>query len=148
MGKHIPVPCVFMNLCMIRDGDKVLMLDKVKGSVTGLTFPGGHVERDEPFADAVVREVFVSGTEPTDMSRYWVVPTPPSTLHVALNDKQLPEITFQPEETFILYRLYREDAFGNSVFLQEWPGHVGMISYVDVDVQAGNTYSYYVIMNI
>ena len=58
MGKHVPVPCVFMNLCMICDGSKVLMLDKVKGSVTGLTFPGGHVERDEPFADAVVREVF------------------------------------------------------------------------------------------
>lgn len=52
------VPAVFMNLCMIRDGSKVLVLDKVKGSVKGLTFPGGHVERDEPFADAVVREVF------------------------------------------------------------------------------------------
>jgi len=51
-------PAVFMNLCMIRDGSKVLMLDKVKGKVTGLTFPGGHVEINEPFVDSVIREVY------------------------------------------------------------------------------------------
>ena len=58
MGNHVPVPCVFMNLCMVCNGSKILMLDKVKGSVTGLTFPGGHVEKDEMFADAVIREVY------------------------------------------------------------------------------------------
>ena len=34
---------------------KVLVLDR-RGSWPGLTFPGGHVEKGEPFYDAAVRE--------------------------------------------------------------------------------------------
>lgn len=48
----------FMNMCMIQDEDgKVLALDKVNDSYTGTTFPGGHVEKGETFADSVIREV-------------------------------------------------------------------------------------------
>lgn len=43
---------------MIRDGDKVLVQDKVKKEGwEGLTFPGGKVEPFESFHDAVIREV-------------------------------------------------------------------------------------------
>ncbi|MCQ2436809.1 MAG: NUDIX domain-containing protein, partial [Clostridia bacterium] len=38
--------------------DRVLVLDKVSGGYTGLTFPGGHVEVGESFTDAMKREVY------------------------------------------------------------------------------------------
>ena len=48
----------FTNMCMIEDDrGKVLALDKVNDSYTGTTFPGGHVEKEEPFQMAVIREV-------------------------------------------------------------------------------------------
>ncbi|MGN0578967.1 MAG: NUDIX domain-containing protein, partial [Ruminiclostridium sp.] len=48
----------FTNMCMIYDGDKVLVQDKISRSWGGLTFPGGHVEEKEDFTDAVIREVY------------------------------------------------------------------------------------------
>lgn len=46
------------NMCMIYDGDKVLVQQKVDDDYSGITFPGGHVEKGESFTDAVIREVF------------------------------------------------------------------------------------------
>lgn len=48
---------ILTNMCMVYDGNKVLVQNRAKGSWTGLTFPGGHVERNESFTDAVIREV-------------------------------------------------------------------------------------------
>jgi len=42
---------------MIKNGDKVLVQDRVSPDWPGITFPGGHVERGESFVDAVIREV-------------------------------------------------------------------------------------------
>lgn len=48
----------FMNMCMVSDGDgNVVMLEKEGDGYRGATFPGGHVEKDEAFAEAVIREV-------------------------------------------------------------------------------------------
>lgn len=44
-------------MCMVCDGDRILVQEKVNGGWTGLCFPGGHVERDESFVKAVMREV-------------------------------------------------------------------------------------------
>ena len=52
------VPCILTNMCMITNGTKVLVQDKVGGSWGGVTFPGGHVEQGESFTRAVIREVF------------------------------------------------------------------------------------------
>lgn len=46
------------NMCMVYDGDKILVQDKLDDDFRGITFPGGHVEQGEPFTDAVIREVY------------------------------------------------------------------------------------------
>ncbi len=48
---------ILMNMCMVYDGDKVLVQKKVDDKYSGITFPGGHVEKGESFTDAVIREV-------------------------------------------------------------------------------------------
>ena len=44
-------------LCLITDGDKVLLQNRVKNDWKGYTLPGGHVEAGESFVDAVIREM-------------------------------------------------------------------------------------------
>lgn len=46
-----------VNMCMVCKDGLVLVQDKAHDEWGGLTFPGGHVERDESFTDAVIREV-------------------------------------------------------------------------------------------
>lgn len=45
-------------LCMIYDGNKILLQDRIKKDWRGLTFPGGHVEKEESFVQAVIREIY------------------------------------------------------------------------------------------
>lgn len=44
-------------LCLIQDGDRLLLQNRVKADWKGYTLPGGHVEPGESFVDAVVREM-------------------------------------------------------------------------------------------
>jgi ADP-ribose pyrophosphatase len=44
-------------ICMIYDGGRILLQDRIKGDWRGFFFPGGHVEEGEPFVNAVVREI-------------------------------------------------------------------------------------------
>ena len=43
--------------CLIRDGSRILLQNRVKKDWQGYTLPGGHVERGESFVDAAVREM-------------------------------------------------------------------------------------------
>ena len=45
------------TLCMVTDGDRILLQNRVKKDWQGFTFPGGHVEHGESFVDAVIREM-------------------------------------------------------------------------------------------
>ncbi len=94
---------------------------------------------------SVLEEVFVVGTEPTDMSRYWVVPYPPQVISGSIGINGYPEITFEPIDAYVLYRLYREDSQGGTVQLGEWPGSLGSITHTDSTAAAGEEYEYYVI---
>ena len=49
---------VFTNLCMITQGDMVLVQDRKKPDWPGICFPGGHVEKGESFVGSVIREVY------------------------------------------------------------------------------------------
>ena len=49
---------ILTNMCMVCDGENILVQDKINSSYTGVTFPGGHVENGESLTDAMIREVF------------------------------------------------------------------------------------------
>lgn len=44
-------------MCMVYDGDQILVQDRMDPEWPGITFPGGHVEPNESFVESVVREV-------------------------------------------------------------------------------------------
>ncbi len=48
---------VLTNMCMVYDGSKILVENRVKKDWPGVTFPGGHVEHGESIVDSTVREV-------------------------------------------------------------------------------------------
>jgi len=45
------------NMCMICDGNRVLVQERKNPNWPGVIFPGGHVEAGESFVDSVVREI-------------------------------------------------------------------------------------------
>lgn len=44
-------------LCLLEDGDRILLQNRVKKDWQGYALPGGHVEAGESFVDAAVREM-------------------------------------------------------------------------------------------
>ncbi len=44
-------------VCLIEDGDRLLLQNRTKKDWQGYALPGGHVERGESFVDAVIREM-------------------------------------------------------------------------------------------
>ncbi|GAA0315536.1 8-oxo-dGTP diphosphatase [Oceanobacillus oncorhynchi subsp. oncorhynchi] len=49
---------IFTNMCMIENGQgQILVQDRQNKNWPGITFSGGHIEKEESFHDAVVREV-------------------------------------------------------------------------------------------
>ena len=44
-------------LCLIQDGNRILLQNRIKKDWQGYTLPGGHVEPGESFVDAVIREM-------------------------------------------------------------------------------------------
>ncbi|MGM8215965.1 8-oxo-dGTP diphosphatase [Bacillaceae bacterium W0354] len=56
MGRSEKV--ILTNMCMVYDGDNILVQDRQNKNWPGITFPGGHIEQGESFASSVIREVF------------------------------------------------------------------------------------------
>ena len=44
-------------LCMVHDGTRLLLQNRLKADWRGYTLPGGHVEKGESFVQAVTREM-------------------------------------------------------------------------------------------
>ena len=49
--------CILTNMCMVYDGDRILVQDRLDPQWPGITFPGGHVEPGESFVESAIREV-------------------------------------------------------------------------------------------
>lgn len=56
MGRAEPV--ILTNMCMVYDGDRILVQDREDPDWPGLVFPGGHVEPRESLVRSTVREVY------------------------------------------------------------------------------------------
>ena len=48
---------ILTNMCMIYNGDKILVQDRLSSNWPGITFPGGHVEKNESFVESTIREM-------------------------------------------------------------------------------------------
>ncbi len=48
--------CVLTNMCMVYDGNRILVQDRMNPNWPGITFPGGHIEPKESFVESVIRE--------------------------------------------------------------------------------------------
>ncbi len=49
---------ILTNMCLIYDNNgHILIQDRKKSSWPGITLPGGHVEKDEPFVESTIREI-------------------------------------------------------------------------------------------
>ena len=46
----------FTNLCMVRDGDRILIIDRKKEDWPGITFPGGQLDTTEPTPTSAEQE--------------------------------------------------------------------------------------------
>ncbi len=51
------VPVELTNMCMVYDGNKVLVEEKILEDGKGIIFPGGHIERGESITASVIREI-------------------------------------------------------------------------------------------
>lgn len=49
--------CILSNMCMIYEGQKILVIERTKSDWPGLSFPGGHVEKNETLEQSVIREM-------------------------------------------------------------------------------------------
>ena len=49
--------CVLTNMCMVYEGDNILVQNRLNPNWPGITFPGGHVESEESFVKSTIREV-------------------------------------------------------------------------------------------
>ena len=49
--------CILTNICLVYHDDEILVIERTKKDWPGLTFPGGHIEKNENFDEAVKREV-------------------------------------------------------------------------------------------
>ncbi len=50
--------CILTNMCMVYDNGNILVQDRLNKNWPSVTFPGGHVENGESFAESVIREVY------------------------------------------------------------------------------------------
>lgn len=48
--------CVLTNMCMVYDGNRILVQDRMNPNWPGITSPGGHIEPKESFVESVIRE--------------------------------------------------------------------------------------------
>ncbi len=46
------------NLCMVYDGNRILVEEKIDEDEIGIFFPGGHIEPKESCTAAVIREIY------------------------------------------------------------------------------------------
>ena len=49
--------CELTTLCLVYDEDKILVQNRLKEDLKGIVLPGGHVDKEESFVEAIIREI-------------------------------------------------------------------------------------------
>lgn len=49
--------CELTTLCLVYDEDKILVQNRLKEDWKGIVLPGGHVDKEESFVEAIIREI-------------------------------------------------------------------------------------------
>lgn len=98
----------FYNMTMVKDGTRVLVLDRAKCDWPGLTFPGGKVEKGESFAASAIREIY----EETGLTVENLIPC--GVVHWAHRESGIRYIEF----------LYKADRFSGTLKEGAEEGHV------------------------
>ncbi len=49
--------CILTNMVMVYRGNEILVINRKKSDWPGLSFPGGHVEKNESIEESVYREI-------------------------------------------------------------------------------------------
>lgn len=123
------------NMCMVEDGDKMLVLNKTSENnpeYVGLTFPGGHIEREESLIDSAIREVkeetglviddvVLCGVKhfPTEEGRYIVFFFKTSTFSGTLKSSREGEVFWINKDELTNYKLSVDFEEMVSIFLGE-----------------------------
>lgn len=96
--------------------------------------------------DQTTLEYFTQETIPTEYSEYWVVPSPPDDLEVEHGSGGYPSIRFTPKQSFVLYRVMREDVrLKKKEMIGEYSGAEAQILVNDFSASYGHVYRYYVV---
>ena len=48
---------ILSNMCLLYQGNKILVVDRCKKDWPGISLPGGHVEDNETLIESVIREI-------------------------------------------------------------------------------------------
>ena len=93
---------------------------------------------------AVLYEYFVRGTEPTDETSYWQVPTAPDDLALSKTGNTV-TLSFTASDPDMTYRIYREDAHGFAILLSMVHGSAFGVTYSCAAPSDEGLYAYYVV---
>ena len=106
----------FYNMTMVKDGDRVLVLDRAKCDWPGLTLPGGKVEKGESFVESAIREIY----EETGLTVENLIPC--GVVHWAHRESGVRYIEF----------LYKAESFSGSLKAGTEEGNVLWMSEEDL----------------
>lgn len=99
---------ILTNMCMITDGQRVLVQYRESEKWPGVSFPGGHIEPNESIISSVIREVkeetglTVSNLELCGIQN-WTDPTDLKNVQLADGFETMLEIFEQPQLTENFY---------------------------------------------
>ncbi len=92
--------------------------------------------------EQTVTEYYKQGTQPTEISSRFSVPTAPTDFHIDTSG-DFPLFSFTAANPNATYLIYRKDKSGESTVVFSADGSQGLVTFTDRSVHAGQTYEYY-----
>ena len=94
--------------------------------------------------ESVMREVFVTGTEPVLSTSYWTIPIAARNFNVTLSAFGQPLVSFTARDASTVYQLFRASNGAEAYRVRDFQGSAGQVRFEDVTAPAGAN-AYYVV---